>query len=67
MLAPERLMIVAGRGDRVCSPAHVDMLWEHWSRPQLHWFPGGHILHFRRGKLFDAVLDFLGSLPELNG
>jgi len=67
VLAPERLMIVAGRGDRVCSPAHVDMLWEHWSRPRLHWFPGGHILHFRRGKLFDAVLDFLASLPERDG
>ena len=63
LLPPERLMVAAGRGDRICPPAHVERLWEHWNRPAMHWFPGGHILHFRRRRLFDEVVRFIGALP----
>jgi len=63
-LPAERLMLVAGTGDRICSPEHVERLWEHWGRPRIHWFPGGHILHFRRRRLFDEVLRFIAELPE---
>ena len=45
----ERLMIVAGLGDRLAPPEQSLMLWEHWKRPELHWFPGSHVLHFGRG------------------
>jgi len=64
LLAPERLMVIAGKGDRICLPAHVERLWEHWGRPRIHWFPGGHILHFRRRRLFDEVVAFIAELPE---
>jgi pimeloyl-ACP methyl ester carboxylesterase len=60
----ERRLIVAGRGDLVTDPAHVEKLWEHWERPRIHWFPGSHIVPFGRGRMFDVVIDFLnGILP----
>ena len=67
LLPPERLMVVAGRGDRICSPDHVEQLWEHWGRPARHWFPGGHIIHFKRRRLFDEVTRFIAGLPAHNG
>lgn len=62
-LPTERLMIVAGQGDRICDPVHVRWLWEHWRRPEIHWFAGGHLAHFGRAGLVRAVLRFLGALP----
>ena len=62
-LSRERLMIVAGRGDRVCPPEHIEALWDHWDRPRIHWFSGGHVLHFGRRSVFTEVLDFLDGLP----
>jgi pimeloyl-ACP methyl ester carboxylesterase len=48
-LPPERLLLVGARGDRIIPPAHTRALWEHWGRPRLHWYPGGHVTHFGRG------------------
>jgi hypothetical protein len=56
-----RRMIVAGRGDRVCEPAHVEALWEHWERPRIHWFDGGHLTHFHRRAIFRDVRSFVGE------
>ncbi len=55
----ERRMIVAGTGDRVCSPSEVRRLWEHWERPRIHWFPGSHLVHFGRGRCFREVRAFI--------
>jgi hypothetical protein len=41
--ALERRLLVGGLADRICAPADVRDLWEHWERPALHWFPGTHI------------------------
>jgi hypothetical protein len=57
----DRRMIIAGAGDRVCEPTHVRRLWDHWERPEIHWFPGSHIVHFGRGSVFRAVKKFLKS------
>jgi dienelactone hydrolase len=48
VLARERLMIVAGLGDRLAPPEQSLRLAEHWGRPALRWFPGSHVLHFGR-------------------
>jgi len=48
-IAHERLMVVAGLGDRLAPPSQSIMLWEHWGRPELHWFPGSHVIHVGRG------------------
>ncbi len=55
LLPRGRLMIVAGLGDRLAPPEQSLMLWEHWDRPKLCWFPGSHILHFGRDDYFGAM------------
>lgn len=35
--------IYAGLADRLVHPReHVLRLWEHWGRPEITWYPGGH-------------------------
>jgi hypothetical protein len=45
MVPKERRMIITGLGDRMAPPEHAVMLWEHWDRCRLHWFPGSHVMH----------------------
>ncbi len=64
-----RRMIVGGVGDRVAPPKHSRLLWEHWERCRLHWFPGGHVLHLDKGEYvlemgrFLRDADFLPDRP----
>ncbi len=39
----ERLFIYAGLVDRWVRPGNVKALWEHWDRPEICWYPGGHL------------------------
>jgi hypothetical protein len=40
--------IYAGIADRLVHPrAHAIRLWEHWSRPEIMWYRGGHTGFFR--------------------
>lgn len=40
--------IYAGLADRLIHPRYqVARLWEHWGRPQIEWYPGGHAGFFR--------------------
>lgn len=40
--------IYAGVADRLVHPrAHATRLWEHWGRPTIHWYQGGHTGFFR--------------------
>jgi pimeloyl-ACP methyl ester carboxylesterase len=64
-LPRERLMVVAGLGDRLTPPEHSVMLWEHWGKPQLRWFPGSHVLHFERGDYLDAMRELM-AVPRAN-
>jgi pimeloyl-ACP methyl ester carboxylesterase len=61
-LAPERLLILAGLGDRICHPSQARALWEHWGRPHIHWFPGGHLLWFGRREMRSELDRFLQRL-----
>lgn len=58
----ERILIVAGRGDRVVPPEHPTALWEHWGEPPIHWFSGSHLAPFGRRGVVDAISDHLSSL-----
>jgi pimeloyl-ACP methyl ester carboxylesterase len=63
----ERVMIVAGRGDRVVPPEHPHALWLHWGCPRIHWYSGSHLAPFGRGRIvaeIDAHLRCLGVLPR---
>jgi len=61
----ERLMIVAGVGDRLAPPKHSRILWDHWDRCRIHWFPGSHLLHLDRGAYLKEIARFLGGIGFL--
>lgn len=48
MVPMERRMIITGLGDRFAPPHQAELLWEHWDRCALHWFPGSHLLHLSK-------------------
>ena len=61
LLSNDRRMIIAGLGDRMAPPEHAEMLWKHWDRCALHWFPGNHVIHV-------SQLDYLRRMtPFLHG
>jgi pimeloyl-ACP methyl ester carboxylesterase len=62
ILPPERLMIIGGLGDRLAPPEQSELLWEHWDRPQLHWYPGNHILHVNRAAYLRAMRRFMTGI-----
>jgi len=64
-ISPDRVMIVAGRGDRIVPPEHPAALWSHWGEPRIHWFSGSHLTPFGRGRIAQAILDHLESLEIL--
>ncbi|SRR6266404_3753717 len=66
----ERVLIVAGRGDRLVPPEHPHALWRHWGEPAIHWYSGSHCAPFRRSAIFAAGvrhLETLGILPIARG
>lgn len=62
-------MIIGGVGDRIAPPKHSRLLWQHWDRCRLHWFPGSHVLHFDRREYlryferFFREIGFLAAIP----
>ena len=61
-LPPERLMVIGGIGDRLAPPKHSRLLWDHWGRCRIHWFPGNHVLHLDRGEYLEQMLAFLHDI-----
>ncbi len=60
----ERRMIIGGLGDRLAPPEQALLLWEHWDRPELRWFPGSHLLHAGRSAYLDAMMSLIGAAGE---
>ncbi|MFT7580506.1 MAG: pimeloyl-ACP methyl ester carboxylesterase [Myxococcota bacterium] len=58
----ERLMVIGGVGDRMAPPKHSRLLWDHWDRCRLHWFPGSHLLHLDRSGYLDEIGRFLRDI-----
>lgn len=52
----EKVMIVAGRGDRIVPPEHPAALHRHWGEPRIYWFSGSHLAPFGRGRVAAAIL-----------
>lgn len=61
-LPPERLMIIGGVGDRLAPPKHSRLLWDHWGRCRIHWFPGNHVVHLDRGAYIEQMTEFLSEV-----
>lgn len=62
LLARERRMIITGLGDRMAPPDHAVMLWEHWDKCALHWFPGNHVLHVSQLDYLRRMTPFLHDI-----
>lgn len=65
--------IYAGVADRLVHPREqVTRLWKHWGKPQIVWYPGGHIGYFRSRPVQQFVHDalrqsgLLSNSPELH-
>lgn len=61
-VARDRRMIIGGLGDRLAPPRQSRLLWDHWERGRLHWFPGSHVVHLDRGAYFRAMRVFLEEI-----
>ena len=57
----DRRFLFAGIGDRMSTAAQARRLWEHWGRPQMAWYPGGHVGFFFAGSVSEFVEDALVS------
>lgn len=66
VLPRERLMIVGGAGDRLAPPKHSRLLWDHWQRCRIYWFPGSHSIHLDRGKYLTEMARFMVGLGFLH-
>jgi pimeloyl-ACP methyl ester carboxylesterase len=62
VLPRSRLMVIGGVGDKLAPPTHARLLWDHWGRPRLHWFPGGHLLHLDRGGYLREIQRFFKDI-----
>lgn len=58
-IAPERLLVIGGAGDRFTAPRYVNLLHEHWTGSRMHWFPGNHVLHLQQGEYLRLMRDFM--------
>lgn len=64
-LPPDKLLIIAGMGDGVTFPKHARLLARHWHGAPLHWFPGGHLVHFGKSTYLDTMRRFMTGLNFL--
>ena len=58
-IAPNRLLVIGGAGDRFTPPRYVRLLHEHWKGSRLHWFPGNHMIHLQRGRYLRIMKWFM--------
>ncbi len=60
--------IYAGIADRLVHPREqVIRLWEHWGKPEIVWYPGGHTGFFRSQPVQRFVWDALHQSGLLDG
>ena len=59
--ASERRFLFAGIGDRMSTSRQARKLWEHWDRPRMAWYPGGHVGFFWASQVSRFVEDALAE------
>ncbi len=67
----ERRHVIAGLVDRITTPHQALALWEHWGRPEITWFGGGHVGHAwswdARDHVDRALADLGPTEPAVGG
>jgi hypothetical protein len=68
---PEARFLFAGLTDRLLDPVdQAAALWEHWGRPEVRWFEGGHVGHMLSpeiGRFVDDALERRGLVVRSAG
>jgi len=59
--ARDRRFLFAGIGDRMSTSRQARLLWEHWDRPRMEWYSGGHVGFFFAGQISRFVEDALAA------
>jgi hypothetical protein len=55
--------IYAGFADRLVHPREqVTRLWQHWGKPEIHWYSSGHTTFFRSRPVQRFIDDALGAV-----
>jgi pimeloyl-ACP methyl ester carboxylesterase len=67
VIARDRLFVIGGVGDRLAPPKHSRLLWDHWDRCRIHWFPGSHLVHLDRGAYLRQIARFLNHIGFWEG
>jgi hypothetical protein len=57
----DRRFLFAGIGDRMSTSRQARRLWEHWDRPEMAWYAGGHVGFFWAGQVSRFVEEALAS------
>jgi len=57
----DRRYIFAGYGDRLAVPGQARMLWEHWDKPRISWYPGNHVGYLWSRQVESFVVESLVS------
>jgi hypothetical protein len=57
----DRRFLFAGIGDRMSTSRQARRLWEHWDRPRIEWYSGGHVGFFFAGRISRFVEDALAE------
>ena len=60
-VAKDRRFLFAGIGDRMSTSAQARRLWEHWDRPKMAWYSGGHVGFFWAGQISRFVEEALAE------
>lgn len=58
-LPKDRRFVFAGVGDRMSTSGQARRLWEHWDRPAVAWYPGGHVGFFLAANVTEFVTNAL--------
>jgi len=57
---PQGRFVYSGIADQVVHPrAHAVRVWEHWGKPEVVWYHGGHLTFFRAGPVHEFIDDAL--------
>ncbi len=62
LIAPDRILVVAGSLDRVTPPRYAEKLAHHFGDARLVHFEGAHLLQVGRSQAFRTILRFLRGL-----
>ena len=57
----DRRFLFAGIGDRMSTSHQARRLWEHWDRPRMAWYAGGHVGFFWAGEVSRFVEEALAA------